>query len=134
MGRVETGRWEGLGSVAAAAAAAPSQRGFALHQILLPSHRHARPLQNQNMMDFWSNTCPPPLPTIPLDCSYHRTRLHLTSRDSFVDCSPSAQRAHKAPGASSTLALINISEQSFPTGDPQQTMTHPSGFHLRSPY
>lgn len=76
----------------------------------------------------------PPPPTIPLDCSYHRTRLHLTSRDSFVDCSPSAQRAHKAPGASSALALINISEQSFPTGDPQQTMTHPSGFHLSSPY
>lgn len=73
-------------------------------------------------------------PTDLLFCSYHRTRLHLTSRDSFVDCSPSAQRADKAPGASSALALINISEQSFPTGEPQQTMTHPSGFHLSSPY
>lgn len=57
-------RWRGGGRgrggrIVAAAAAAPSQRGFALHQILLPYYRLARPLQNQNRMDFRSNTFPP---------------------------------------------------------------------------
>lgn len=69
----------------------------------------------------------PPSPL--LVCPYHRTRPRLTSSDSFVDCSPSWRNA---TGAQSALALINTSKQSFPTGDPQQTITHLSCYHLGS--